>query len=126
MDRHVGHGNRMLQAPIQDGNGRIYRYLIHHELARRGYNPAGVVFPVSAAILERIDDYRTVLEEHSRRLLPLIRWEPTPDRIVKVLSDTADFYRFFDATPHAEFLYACVKKTIEEDLPHETDFLPQP
>ena len=39
------------------------------------------------------------------------------------LYETADFYRFFDATPQAEFLYACVKKTIEEDLPHETDFL---
>ena len=37
--------------------------------------------------------------------------------------ETVDFYRFFDATPHAEFLYACVKKTIEEDLPHETEFL---
>ena len=36
---------------------------------------------------------------------------------------TADFYRFFDATPHAEFLYACVRKTIEEDLPSETEFL---
>jgi Fic family protein len=109
--------------PFQDGNGRIHRYLIHHVLARGGYNPEGVVFPVSAAILGRIDDYRTVLEEYSRRHLPLIRWKPTPDGNVKVLDDTADFYRFFDATPQAEFLYACVKKTIEEDLPLETDFL---
>ena len=109
--------------PFQDGNGRIHRYLIHHVLAQGGYNPAGVVFPVSAAILERINDYRTVLEEYSRRLLPLIRWEPTKDGNVNVLNETVDFYRFFDATPHAEFLYACVKKTIEEDLPHETDFL---
>jgi Fic family protein len=109
--------------PFQDGNGRIHRYLIHHVLAQRGYNPAGVVLPVSAAILERIDDYGIVLEEYSRRLLPLIRWEPTNDGNVNVLNDTVDFYRFFDATPHAEFLYACVRKTIEEDLPHETDFL---
>jgi hypothetical protein len=35
---------------------------------------------------------------------------------VRVLNDTADFYRFFDATPHAEFLYACVQQTIEHDL----------
>jgi len=109
--------------PFQDGNGRIHRYLIHHVLAQCGYNPAGVVFPVSTAILERIDGYRAVLDEYSRRLLPLIRWEPTPDGNLKVLNETADFYRFFDATPHAEFLYACVKKTIEEDLPHETGFL---
>src|SRR5216683_1641520 len=109
--------------PFEDGNGRIHRYLIHHVLAQRGFNPAGVVFPVSAAILERIEEYRSVLEDYSRRLLPLISWEPTPDGNVRVLNDTADYYRFFDATPHAEFLYACVRKTIEEDLPHETDFL---
>src|SRR6185436_11099173 len=44
--------------PFEDGNGRIHRYLMHHVLAQRGYNPAGVVFPVSASILERIDDYK--------------------------------------------------------------------
>lgn len=109
--------------PFEDGNGRIHRYLIHHVLAHRGFNPPGVVFPVSAAILEQIDEYGRVLEDYSRRLLPLIEWEPTEDGNVKVLNDTADFYRYFDATPHTEFLYACVRKTIEEDLPNETDFL---
>lgn len=109
--------------PFHDGNGRIHRYLIHHTLAQRGFNPPGVVFPVSAAILEQIDEYRRVLESYSLRLLPLINWEPTDDGNVRVLNETEDFYRFFDATPHAEFLYACVRKTIEEDLPNETDFL---
>jgi hypothetical protein len=109
--------------PFEDGNGRIHRYLIHHALAERGFNPPGVVFPVSAAILDRIDDYRQVLESYSRRLLPLIEWEPTPEFNVRVLNDTGDFYRYFDATPHAEFLYACVQKTIDEDLPAETRFL---
>ena len=109
--------------PFEDGNGRIHRYLIHHVLAERGFNPPGVVFPVSAAILDRIDDYRQVLESYSRRLLPLIEWEPTPEFNVRVLNDTGDFYRYFDATPHAEFLYACVQKTIDEDLPAETRFL---
>lgn len=109
--------------PFDDGNGRIHRYLIHHVLAERGFNPPGVVFPVSAAILERIDDYRGVLESYSKRLLPLIAWESTERFNVRVLNDTGDYYRFFDATPHAEFLYECVKKTIEEDLPQEADFL---
>ncbi len=109
--------------PFEDGNGRIHRYLIHHVLAQRGFNPPGVVFPVSAAILDEIDRYREILETYSRRLLPLIAWEPTPEFNVRVLNDTADFYRFFDATPHAEFLYACVQRTIEQDLPAETDFL---
>ena len=81
------------------------------------------MFPVSAAILEQIDEYRRILEDYSRRLLPVINWKPTEDGNVNVLNNTVDFYRFFDATPHAEFLYACVKKTIEEDLPGETEFL---
>jgi hypothetical protein len=109
--------------PFEDGNGRLHRYLIHHVLAMRGFNPPGVVFPVSSAILDRIDDYRRVLETYSQRLLPIVHWKPTPGGNVEVLNDTGDFYRYFDATPHAEFLYACVAKTIEEDLPNETDYL---
>jgi hypothetical protein len=109
--------------PFVDGNGRVHRYLIHHVLARRGFNPPGVVFPVSAAILEQIGEYRRVLEDYSHRLLPLIEWRPTENGNVNVLNDTGDFYRYFDATPHAEFLYGCVQKTIEADLPNEADFL---
>ena len=53
--------------PFEDGNGRIHRYLMHHVLARRGFNPSGVIFPVSAAILDKIDEYREVLESYSRQ-----------------------------------------------------------
>jgi hypothetical protein len=109
--------------PFEDGNGRIHRYLIHHILSRRGFNPPELVFPVSAAILERIDDYRRVLEDHSRRMLPCIAWTPTENGNVQVQNDTGDFYKFFDATPHAEFLYSCIQHTIEKDLPDEADFL---
>jgi hypothetical protein len=109
--------------PFNDGNGRIHRYLIHHMLAERGFNPPGLVFPVSAAILRLIDAYRCALEVHSRAILPLIEWEPTRDGNLQILNDTGDFYRYFDATPHAEFLSCCVEATIEEDLPKETGFL---
>ncbi len=109
--------------PFVDGNGRLHRWLIHHVLATAGYNPAGIVFPVSAAILRRIDEYRTVLESYSAGVLPLIEWRTTPNKNVEVLNDTADYYRYFDATAHAEFLYSCVEQTIEEDLPAEIRFL---
>lgn len=109
--------------PFEDGNGRIHRYLIHHALAVRGFNPPGVVFPLSAAILARIGDYRAVLEAYSRRVLPLVQWRPTDDGNVEALNDTADFYRYFDATPQAEFLYGCVKQTVEEELPREAGYL---
>lgn len=109
--------------PFEDGNGRIHRYLIHHVLAARGFNPPGLVFPVSATILDRIDAYRQILEAYSTRVLPLVKWRATDQGNVEVLNDTADFYRYFDATAQAEFLYACVKKTVEEDLPQEADYL---
>lgn len=109
--------------PFEDGNGRIHRYLIHHVLAEHDFHPAGLVFPVSAVMLDRIDTYRETLEDYSRRLLPAIQWRATETGNVAVLNETADFYRFFDATPHAEFLYDCVERTVEEDLPAEAAFL---
>lgn len=109
--------------PFEDGNGRLHRYLIHHVLAERGFNPSGLVFPVSAVILDQIDNYRKVLESYSRRLLPQIRWRSTDRGNVEVLNETTDLYRFFDATPHAEFLFACVARTVDIDLPAETAFL---
>jgi hypothetical protein len=109
--------------PFEDGNGRLHRYLIHHVLAERGFNPPGLVFPVSAVILDRIDGYRRTLESYSRRLLPHVRWRPTDRCNVEVLNDTIDFYRYFDASPHAEFLFACVARTVDVDLPAETAFL---
>lgn len=109
--------------PFVDGNGRIHRWLIHHVLAAATYNPPGLVFPISAAILRHLTDYRAVLESYSAPLLPFIEWQPTSDHNVEVLNETADYYRYFDATVQAEFLYRCVDQTVEHDLPDEVRFL---
>jgi hypothetical protein len=50
-------------------------------------------------------------------------WQATDDGNLAVLNNTADFYRFFDATPHVEFVYRCVQHTLEKDLPQENLFL---
>ena len=109
--------------PFQDGNGRMHRCLIHHVLAERKFTPPGMVFPVSSVMLDRIDDYRATLQAHSGPLMPFIGWRPTPERNVEVLNETHDLYRYFDCTDAAEFLYACVRRTVEQDLPHEIDCL---
>lgn len=109
--------------PFEDGNGRLHRWLIHHVLAAAGYNPPGIVFPVSAAILRNTEEYRTVLESYSRPLLEFIEWEATNSGNVRVKNDTLDYYRYFDATAHAEFLYKCVEQTIDHDLPEEVAYL---
>lgn len=109
--------------PFEDGNGRIHRYLIHHILSKMDFSQQGIIFPVSAAILERINDYRKVLESYSIPLLDIIQWEETKDHNVNVLNQTVDYYRYFDATKQAEFLYECVEDTIRHIIPEEVDFL---
>ena len=108
--------------PFEDGNGRLHRYLIHHVLAQRGFNPAGVVFPVSAAILERIDDYKSVLEDYSKRLLPVIDWQATNDGNVSILNDTGDFYRFFDATHKRSFCMSASRRQSSTICPKRLNF----
>lgn len=108
--------------PFVDGNGRIHRYLIHHVLAKKGFTK-NLIFPVSAAILERLPEYKEVLEYYSFPRLNLIDWQPTPDNNVEVLNETIDLYSYFDATKMAEFLYSCVQQTIDETIPSEVDYL---
>ncbi len=109
--------------PFQDGNGRLHRYLIHHVLNERGFSPDGIIFPVSAAILGSIKEYKSALESYSKARLDLVEWHPTENGNVEVLNKTIDLYRYFDATIHAEFLYDCVYHTITEILPEEVLYL---
>lgn len=109
--------------PFVDGNGRIHRYLIHHCLLRKEYVSKGIIFPVSAIILERLEEYRSVLESFSKPRIDLIEWKPAEDNNVEVLNDTIDLYRYFDATKHVEFLYSCVQQTIEKTIPEEIEYL---
>ena len=109
--------------PFQDGNGRLHRCLIHHVLAERKFTPPGMVFPVSPVMLDRIETYRNTLRAHSGPLMEYIDWRPTPAQNVEVLNDTADLYRYFDCTEASEFLYGCVERAIDKDLPREIDYL---
>lgn len=109
--------------PFEDGNGRLHRYLLHHVLIETGFTPKGLVFPVSSVILKRIDAYRTALEAYSKPRLSFIDWRATERGNVEVLNDTFDLYRFFDASPQAEFFYECVEETITKALPEEVAYL---
>ena len=109
--------------PFVDGNGRLHRYIIHHILAKKEFTQQGVIFPVSASILDHIDDYKNVLESYSHPLLDYIEWKETEDHNVEVLNDTIDFYRYFDATKQAEFLYDCVEDTLDRVIPEEVTYL---
>lgn len=108
--------------PFMDGNGRIHRYLIHEVLAKGGFTPRGIVLPISAVILANLDNYIEVLEQYSRPLRQMTDYSPdTPE--IPAKGNDAVFFRFFDATEQAEFLYRALERTVEEDLQEEIDFL---
>jgi hypothetical protein len=109
--------------PFSDGNGRLHRFLIHRELSRRGFVPDGLIFPVSAVMLDRRAEYDAALETFSRPLMELLDWDIDHEGVVTVTNDSADWYRHFDATPLAEALYGWIDSTIETDLRNELAFL---
>jgi len=109
--------------PFDDGNGRIHRFLVHHILAKFGFTPKGLLFPVSAAMLRHRAEYDRVLGRYSGSILPFINFELDSDGRMTVRNTTAHLYRFFDATPQAEYLYQCIEETIRRDLREEIAFL---
>jgi Fic family protein len=109
--------------PFADGNGRIHRFLMHHVLAKRGYSPAGVIFPISAAILRDRRSYDQVLATFSKPLSEFIAWHWTPQQEIVVTNDTGDLYRYFDATVFAEHVYDRVADTVRRDLKEELGFV---
>jgi hypothetical protein len=109
--------------PFVDGNGRLHRYIIHHILAKMHYSEQGMIFPVSASILSHINDYSKTLESYSHPVLDQIEWKPSSDKNVEILNDTIDYYRYFDSTNQAEFLYDCVQDTMVNIIPAEVAYL---
>ena len=115
--------------PFEDGNGRIHRFLMHHVLAKRGYGVPGTILPVSAAILRDRHGYDDVLSGFSRPRMDLIRWEwsggdgAAPGREIVVSSESDHLYRYFDATPFAEYFYDRVADAVRHDLREELGFL---
>ncbi len=110
--------------PFEDGNGRTHRFLMHHILARTGYSPAGVIFPVSAAIMRDRPSYDAALESFSKPAMKHVDWAwTTRGNEIVVRNDTADLYRYFDATAIVEYFYDRVADTVQKDLKDELDFI---
>jgi Fic family protein len=109
--------------PFEDGNGRIHRFLIHRSLAKLEFAPQGVLFPVSAAMLRTPKAYDAALNAFSKSAMSLIKHEMDDQQRLTVLNSTDKLYRYYDATPQAEYLYEAVAETIRKDLREEIEFL---
>ena len=108
--------------PFMDGNGRLHRYLIHEVLSSSGFTPKGIVLPVSAVILANLDRYVHALERFSNPLLARTTYDPDVPKTPATGND-ALYFRFFDATEQASFLYWALDRTVEHDLEEEIAFL---
>jgi hypothetical protein len=108
--------------PFMDGNGRLHRFLIHQMLSRRGFTPRGIILPVSAVMLANLDEYIAALENFSKPLAPLVHFDPNVPEAPATGND-ALYYRYFDATRQAEFLYSALERTVTHDLEEEIQFL---
>jgi hypothetical protein len=109
--------------PFEDGNGRIHRFLIHRSLAKLKFAPQGIIFPVSAAMLRNPKAYDAALNAFSGKIMPWIEYEMDDRQRLAVLNTTDRLYRYYDATPQAEYLYEAVAETIHKDLREEIEFL---
>ena len=109
--------------PFEDGNGRIHRFLLHNILARRGYTPEGLIFPISAAMVKDRIAYDKALEAFSKAVMPLLDYELSEDGRLTVHNESAIWYRFMDMTAQAEALYRFIEETIETELVQELAFL---
>lgn len=109
--------------PFDDGNGRIHRFLIHNILARRDFTPDGLIFPISAAMLNNLDAYDAALESFSKPLMQLINYTLNEDGQMTVNNQTALYYRYPDMTAIAEALFGFIQVSIEKELVEELNFL---
>jgi hypothetical protein len=109
--------------PFEDGNGRIHRFLIHNILARRGFTPKGVIFPVSAAMLKNLADYDTSLESFSQPLMKVVDYALDEQGRMTVNNDTARWYKYVDMTHQTEALFRFIEQTINTELVEELAFL---
>ncbi len=109
--------------PFEDGNGRIHRFLIHNILARQGFTPQGIMFPISASILKQTTAYDDSLESFSKPLTGLIEYSLDEQGRMTVHNDRSHWYAFIDMTSQVEAVYRFIQQTIETELVEELSFL---
>ena len=109
--------------PFDDGNGRLHRYLMHYVLSRLGFTPPQFIFPISAVLLKKTNEYDRMLETFSRRLMGAIKYEVDDNGEVSVIGESVDYYRYIDMTPIVGRFQRLIEETIQTEWKVELDYL---
>ena len=120
----LGYGFVILH-PLDDGNGRTHRLLIHNQLAVGGLTPTDTVIPVSAVMARDPAAYDRSLESVSRPLLDQIEYRLDGTGSMIIESETIDHYRYPNFTVAVESLTDFVRRSVDEDLSSQLSFLEQ-
>jgi Fic family protein len=111
--------------PFEDGNGRLHRFLIHDVLVQDGVVPQGLIIPVSAHLLNHLDEYDRILERYSRPLMQRIKYDKKGEGEIVVTNaeEVEGYFRFPDLTEHCIYLIETLRATLKEDMPAELLFI---
>lgn len=111
--------------PVEDGNGRLHRFLIHDILVHDKIVPGGLIIPVSAHMLNHLREYDGILEKYSKPLLQRIRYDKKENGEVHVTNpaEVEGYFRYPDLTEHCVYLLETIHATLQEDMPDELTFL---
>ena len=77
---------------------------------------------MSAVILANLDRYKETLEAFSRHVRDRTSYDPQVPTASATGNDSV-YFRYFDATEQASFLYDALERTVEKDLDEEISFL---
>ncbi len=125
--------------PLADGNGRVHRFLINDILRRDGVIPEPIILPISAIIVDEVDErhrYDLVLERVSTPLMQGVRqyvsFAPShnvyPDGVASnfVFSGgelAQPLWRYPDLSQHVIFMSNIISRTLTEQIPKEAQYL---
>jgi Fic family protein len=111
--------------PFEDGNGRLHRFLIHDMLVRDGVVPDGLIIPVSAHMLNNMQEYDNALEQYSKPLIQQINYAKKADGTFEVTNpeEVEAYFRYPDLTAQCVFLAQTIQETINQDMPEELEFI---
>lgn len=111
--------------PFDDGNGRIHRFLIHDTLTRDGIVSEGFIIPVSAHMLNHMQDYDQALERYSKPLMLRIQYVKNKNGEIQVTNkkEVEGYFRYPDLTTQATYLAQTIFETINQDMPEELEFI---
>lgn len=111
--------------PFEDGNGRIHRFLIHDVLVHDRLVPRGMIVPISAHMLNHMNDYDRVLEKYSKPLMQRTQYRKDMNEEVVIINtdEVEGYFRYPDLTEQCIYLIRTILSTIEEDMPGELLFI---